>query len=265
MDDDVIEAGAELHRLGLKARRFIWCFFGSAGVLLVLLIAGAVTAPSNRVMLDTTYLVRLGAPDRVGCCRVETVVEYDPKRWSVLRSAQHEAYFEGIEWVAVWVRHSEFKWQYGENTGPFTVTLGRSHWLNVSFQHFVPNSACRTMPRICAEEAVRQALGDIDPTMTDLYDGFFAQIQPQGGSHRHDVFRPVLFSISILTSSFVIIPVAALYFYGLFVARNLLRWRILFKGSRRCPKCRYELLRHDDGMLSCSECGLKCRLGGADG
>lgn len=40
-----------------------------------------------------------------------------------------------------------------------------------------------------------------------------------------------------------------------------IRWGRVLKGERVCPSCRYELAARDDGVLWCSECGLKCRVG----
>lgn len=39
------------------------------------------------------------------------------------------------------------------------------------------------------------------------------------------------------------------------------RWQGVLRGGKVCPSCRYELAARDEGVLWCSECGLKCRVG----
>lgn len=141
----------------------------------------------------------------------------------------------------------------------FDVPYGRE--LNLRVISNTQFDACmQTLPPNCRGEFVQELVSHFEEPQLPSITAMLRARGSNSAEYTHATDEPWRMFISIATWVTMLFGVAVIVWLILLVTR-VKCWKQLVKGNAACPNCRCELMRGEDGVLRCSECGLKCRVG----
>ena len=220
-----------------------------AGLGMALFESAEILVHGLRYGFHGLYLDLVG-PDSAGCCKVLSVLIPDTDA----RHGEYQGLFD------LYVQHEESIARYrpGVMWGLFDVAYGTEERLVIRWsRHATP---CGNMSHACMEPILQEVAG----IFVEVDERAFASMIQGMASHRADyIYREHHWwraFVSVFKWVFLLIGLVVpfLLFRRYAVTR---KWKSLLKGEYACPACRYELAAQDDGVLLCSECGLKCSVG----
>ena len=126
------------------------------------------------------------------------------------------------------------------------------------------DTACMSNDRDCLEPIFLEAMGETPEIHASGLEAARARLSSHGARFvvREEIWWRVLAALLPWAFALVMFCVTPLMWKQYRVRRA---WQAVARGGKVCPACRYELAAQDDGVLWCSECGLKCRVGEGDG
>lgn len=190
-----------------------------------------------------------------GCCEFVSNITGQSPRPSIA---------PGDSVVSMSLRLIKGRWKHALYQDTYGVILGDVVYAEASF-HTVSGS-CSSMPVECSGPLILQLSEVVPSEFRGALEALAAMPVAQRNYRQPGaVSIDRRFRASIFLAWLVQYGVwPALFLLMIFCRRNSKRLRRihpLLRGGRVCPTCEYEMMEREPGVLLCSECGLKCRVG----
>lgn len=199
-----------------------------------------------------------------GCCEFVSNITGQAAWSSQTSSWQHPSMEAGDIIVTTSLTIIKHRWKYSLYGLVDLITLGDAVYAEVSFQPV--SGSCSSMPVECSEPLILQMSEVVTAEFSGALKALAAMpVAQRSYQHPGAVSIDRRFRASIFLAWLVQYGAwPALFLLLIFCGRNSKRLRRinpLLRGDKECPDCKYEMMEREPGVLLCSECGLRCRVG----
>lgn len=258
MADGIIDVRAEVRRR--KRREWVLC------AVMVGLFVLAVTpevvyfsdAAHHRAQDHRVHMALELAPDESGgCCTVVRLQDLEVDRSGVLYTTGGGVL---VDWASLNVV-ADLQVRPAVSRVPLVGLPFSSGWIvsvDVGFVWVDP--VCRSSERACLEPIFLLAMGETPEFHASGVEEARARLSSRGARFvlREEIWWRAPAALLPWAFAIVMLCMTPLMWRKYRVRRA---WQGVLRGGKVCPSCRYELAARDEGVLWCSECGLKCRVG----